>query len=70
MAEKRPYSPPQIFQVDLNLEQAILTVCSIGVTSVIGSGNARCLPVQSGLSTGCKNASASGGISDAGARTS
>lgn len=70
MAEKRPYSTPQIFQVDLNLEQAILTACSIGVTSVIGSGNARCLPVQSGLSTGCKNASSAGGISDSGARRS
>ena len=70
MAEKRPYSPPQIFQVDLNPEQAILTACSIGVPSLIGNGNARCLPVQSGLSTGCKNASASGGISDSGARAS
>ena len=32
MTEKKPYSPPQIFQVELNQEQAILAVCSSAAT--------------------------------------
>ena len=29
MSEKKPYNPPQLFRVDLNHEQAILSACSL-----------------------------------------
>lgn len=29
MTEKKPYSPPQLFRVELNHEQAILSACSL-----------------------------------------
>lgn len=32
--EKKPYVPPKIFQVELNQEQAILTSCSVGESSI------------------------------------
>jgi len=70
MSNKRPYMPPEVFKVDLNPEQAILSTCSAGVTSNIGNGNARCKPVQPGIPAGCKNDSASGGTSNSAARTS
>lgn len=71
MKNKRPYVAPEIFRVDLNPEQAILTACSLNATSNIGNGNARCLQAQTGLPTGCKSASAgSGGITNSGARQS
>lgn len=55
MSHKRPYSPPQLFQVDLNMDQAILTACSDGTNSLMGNGNARCVPMTSAVPTGCKN---------------
>jgi hypothetical protein len=71
MKNKRPYVAPEVFRVDLNPEQAILTACSLGTTSSIGNGNARCKPVQGGVPTGCKSSSAgSGGTSNSGARLS
>lgn len=71
MKNKRPYVAPEVFRVDLNPEQAILTACSLDATSNIGSGNARCKPVQGGMPTGCKSSSAgSGGITNSGARLS
>lgn len=63
MAEKKPYSPPQLFRVELNQEQAILSACSLTAANASGSGNARCRP------GGCKNVSAAGG-GDNGARAS
>ena len=29
MTEKKPYSPPQLYEVTLDQEQAILTACSL-----------------------------------------
>ncbi len=29
MSEKKPYSPPELYRVELNQEQAILSVCSL-----------------------------------------
>ena len=34
MNDKKPYSAPQIFQVELNHEQAILSVCSVSATNI------------------------------------
>lgn len=33
MTEKKPYSPPQLFRVELNQEQAILSACSLTTMS-------------------------------------
>jgi hypothetical protein len=33
MSDKKPYSAPQIFQVELNHEQAILSQCSVSATN-------------------------------------
>ena len=35
MSEKKPYSTPQLFRVDLNHEQAILSACSLLTTALI-----------------------------------
>ena len=70
MSDKRPYTPPQLFQVDLNMEQAILTACSDGTNSLVGNGNARCIPVAPAVPTGCKNSSASQGAGNFSARLS
>lgn len=51
MTEKKLYSPPQLFRVELNQEQAILTTCSTTTTSVNQGGNGGCRPAVAG---GCK----------------
>jgi hypothetical protein len=70
MPDKRPYSTPQLFQVDLNMEQAILTTCSDGTNSLAGNGNARCIPISSGAPSGCKSSSSSQGVGNFSARAS
>lgn len=70
MADKRPYTTPQLFQVDLNMEQAILTTCSDGTNSLVGNGNARCIPITSGVPSGCKSASSNQGVGNFAARAS
>ncbi|OGW47924.1 MAG: hypothetical protein A2V62_09685 [Nitrospirae bacterium RBG_19FT_COMBO_58_9] len=42
MTEKKSYSPPQLFRVELNQEQAILSACSIMTTSAANNGTKRC----------------------------
>jgi len=43
MSEKKPYSPPQITQVELNHEQAVLSVCSIlAENAKVGGGGRSC----------------------------
>lgn len=42
MNDKKPYSPPQLFRIELNQEQAILSACSLGTTAAFNGGNARC----------------------------
>ena len=65
MTEKKPYSPPQIFQVELNQEQAILAVCAAAATTVSdsapGTGNT-CRSGGSGTSN-CRRSSSGGGNS-------
>lgn len=47
MNQKKPYTPPKIFQVELNQEQAILTTCATGTTNPSARSNRGC-------STACK----------------
>ena len=42
MAEKKSYSPPQLFRVALNQEQAILSACSLTTTSAVNGGTSAC----------------------------
>ena len=42
MTKKRPYSRHQLFRVELNQEQAILSACSIMTTSAANNGANRC----------------------------
>jgi len=62
MNDKKPYSTPQIFQVELNHEQAILTGCST-LTHVFTMSNTqtagRCRP----SGTPCKKGSQTTGDS-------
>lgn len=51
MTEKKPYSPPQLFRVELNQEQAILSACSLLTTNASQGGNGGCRPNSAG---GCK----------------
>jgi hypothetical protein len=64
MNEKKPYSVPQLFQVELNHEQAILSACSLtAANAMVGGGGTGC---RVGA---CKNGMTGGG-SDSGARPS
>jgi len=45
MTDKKPYSAPQIFQVELNHEQAILSVCSAAATNMDDSTGNLCAGV-------------------------
>ncbi len=42
MSEKKPYVPPQLYEVALDQEQAILATCSLATMSVSGGGNVGC----------------------------
>lgn len=63
MTEKKPYSQPQLFRIELNHEQAILSACSLTTTSASQSGNGGCRP------NNCKRHNGLGGR-DSGARPS
>jgi hypothetical protein len=63
MDNKKPYSPPQLFRIELNQEQAILSACSMATTSASQGGTGGCRP------NNCKKRNGAGG-SDAGARPS
>ncbi len=54
MYDKKPYSPPQLFRIELNQEQAILSACSLMATN----------PASGGLDLVCR----SGGCKKAGRR--
>ena len=45
MSEKKPYSAPQIFQVELNHEQAILSQCSATATNLDDTSSGGCAGV-------------------------
>jgi hypothetical protein len=38
MPDKKPYTPPQVFRVDLNQEQAILSACSLTASNLMAGG--------------------------------
>jgi hypothetical protein len=62
MTEKKPYSPPQLFRVELSQEQAILSACSLTASNpMAGGGDIRCRPGA------CKKAPA---VGDSGMRPS
>jgi hypothetical protein len=65
MTEKKPYSQPQVFRVELNQEQAILSACSLSAMTAQNGGGRYC---RAGGNF-CKNASAAGSA-DSGARPS
>lgn len=63
MTEKKPYSQPQLFRVELSQEQAILSACSLTANN----------PMAGGMDTmcrggGCKRAGGASG--DSGQRPS
>jgi hypothetical protein len=64
VTEKKPYSQPQLFRVELNQEQAILSACSLSTTNVSNGGGGTCR-TQGG---GCKRHNTRGG--DSGPRPS
>ena len=66
MTEKKPYSPPQLYEVTLDQEQAILTACSLTTMSVAAgvgtngcrvSGNCETAMCGGGSAGGCKRSS-------------
>ena len=63
MAEKKSYSPPQLYEVTLDQEQAILTACSlttmtiaagVGVVGCRVNGNCEGPMCGGGSAGGCK----------------
>lgn len=66
MIKKKPYSLPQLFRVQLDQEQAILSACSLATNSASQGGNGGCRPNNFG---GCKRRNG-GGQTDAGPRLS
>ncbi|GIW53848.1 MAG: hypothetical protein KatS3mg082_0252 [Nitrospiraceae bacterium] len=42
MNDKKPYSPPEVYRVELNQEQAILSACSIMTSAAFNGGTTRC----------------------------
>ena len=55
MTEKKPYSQPQLFRVELSQEQAILSACSLTASNpMAGGGDIFC---RAGL---CKKAAGTG----------
>ncbi|MEW6248187.1 MAG: hypothetical protein AB1555_15960 [Nitrospirota bacterium] len=64
MSEKKPYSTPELYRVELNQEQAILSACSLTATNPMAGGmDVTC------RAGGCKRANP-GGSSDSGLRPS
>jgi hypothetical protein len=50
MSEKKPYATPQLFEVPLVQEQAILTSCSTATIATSAGGSNGCRPPN-----GCRN---------------
>lgn len=49
MSDKKPYSPPQLFRVELNHDQAILASCSLmSMNAMAGATGVGC------VNMGCK----------------
>ena len=41
-SKKKPYTTPQLYRVELNPEQAILSACSIGTMNAANGGAGTC----------------------------
>lgn len=68
MSEKKLYSPPQLYRVDLQPEQAILSACSTLTTNTVaGFGSNTCR--ATGFAP-CKQADSAFGMGDSGPRPS
>ena len=50
MPERKAYSPPQLVRVELNHEQAILSICSLTAATAMAGATMRC------RNGGCKKA--------------
>jgi hypothetical protein len=61
---KKPYVTPQLFRVELNQQQAILSACSLAANGAQAGGGAHCRPTNN-----CKRASSASGA-DSAARAS
>lgn len=66
MGDKKLYSPPQLFRVELNQEQAILSASSLNTMTASQGGNGGCRPNSAG---GYKRRNGVGGT-DSGPRPS
>jgi hypothetical protein len=42
--KRKLYIKPEIYRVELNAEQAILTACSLATTSAVNGGKVSCRP--------------------------
>lgn len=42
MKNTKPYEPPQLYRVELNPEQAILSSCSLTSTNLVHGGTGSC----------------------------
>ena len=58
MFAKKPYTSPQIFQVELNQQQAILAACHTSATGLSGRGAQGCQ-----LSQNCRRSTSNAGNS-------
>lgn len=54
MTPKKPYTPPKIYEVELNQEQAILAVCSSSSANLAAGATRKC------RTGNCRQASSSG----------
>lgn len=61
MNDKKPYTPPQVFSVELNHEQAVISACSTtAANAMVGGSGGGC---RSGA---CKFGAAGGSSNNAG----
>jgi len=58
MMTQKPYTPPQIFRVELNQQQAILATCSGATTNVSSRATRGCATVLA-----CKRSTSTGSTS-------
>lgn len=75
MSEKKSYSAPALYRVDLNHEQAILSACSLATNSMVANSTRGCRPPgvcePPGTPGGCKRSMfTSGKCRDKGPRAS
>jgi hypothetical protein len=77
MGNKKTYSLPQLFRVELNQEQAILSACSLLTVSMVAGANNGCRsngvcqgPPNNGSVGGCKRSNLPVACQNSGPRAS